>query len=180
MNFKKIPPMKFKDPLHAGCLQTHKEENAMPLQKLYSVEEIAQITSVTTRTIRNYLRNGILKGRKIGGQWRFSLEDIETMMNQTNGAFQENSRRIVGDFIDSVYTPFPQSISVCTIADVPCTQEKAAQISKTLCALWNQPASRGTFRYDYLEDAQTARYTLIAPIELVQTALALLQQEAEA
>ena len=45
----------------------------MPLQKLYSVEEIAQMTSVTTRTIRNYLRNGILKGRKIGGQWRFSL-----------------------------------------------------------------------------------------------------------
>ena len=41
-------------------------------------------------------------------------------------------------------------------------------------------ASRGTFRYDYLEDAQTARYTLIAPIELVQTALALLQKEAEA
>ena len=148
----------------------------MPLQKLYSVEEIAQMTSVTTRTIRNYLRNGILKGRKIGGQWRFSLEDIETMINQTNGAFQENSR----DFIDSVYTPFPQSTSVCTIADVPCTQEKAAQISKTLCALWNQPASRGTFRYDYLEDAQTARYTLIAPIELVQTALALLQKEAEA
>lgn len=115
----------------------------MPLQKLYSVEEIAQMTSVTTRTIRNYLRNGILKGKKIGGQWRFSLEDIEAMINQTNGTSLENSRRIVRDFIDSVYTPFPQSIFVCTIADVPCTQEKAAQISKTLCALWNQPASRG-------------------------------------
>ncbi len=102
----------------------------MPLQKLYSVEEIAQMTSVTTRTIRNYLRNGILKGRKIGGQWRFSLEDIETMINQTNGAFQENSRRIVRDFIDSVYTPFPQSIPVCTIADVPCTKEKLHKSAK--------------------------------------------------
>ena len=101
------------------------------------------------------------------------------MMNQTNSAFQDNSRRLVRAFIDSVYAPFPQSISVCTIADVPCSGEKAAQISKTLCALWNQPTSRGTFRYDYLEDAQTARYTLTAPIELVQTALALLQQEAE-
>ena len=152
----------------------------MPLQKLYSVEEIAQMTSVTTRTIRNYLRNGILKGKKIGGQWRFSLEDIEAMINQTNGTSLENSRRIVRDFLDSAYASFPQSISVCTIADVPCTQEKAAQISKTLCALWNQPTSRGTFRYDYLEDEQTARYTLIAPLELVQAALAILQQEAEA
>lgn len=70
----------------------------MPLQKLYSVEEIAQMTSVTTRTIRNYLRNGILKGKKIGGQWRFSLEDIEAMINQTNGTSLENSRRIVPGF----------------------------------------------------------------------------------
>lgn len=152
----------------------------MPLQKLYSVEEIAQMTSVTTRTIRNYLRNGILKGKKIGGQWRFSLEDIEAMINQTNGTSLENSRHIVRDFLDSAYASFPQSISVCTIADVPCTREKASQISKTLCALWNQPTSRGTFRYDYLEDEQTARYTLIAPLELVQAALAILQQEAEA
>ena len=43
----------------------------MAFEKLYSVEEIAKMTSVTTRTIRNYLRNGILTGTKIGGQWRF-------------------------------------------------------------------------------------------------------------
>ena len=154
-----------------------KEEYAMPLEKLYSVEEIAQMTSVTTRTIRNYLRSGILKGRKIGGQWRFRLEDIENMMNQANHAFRENSGRIVRDFIDSVYTPFPQSISVCTMADVPCSKEKAEQLSKTLCDLWNQQTAHGTFRYDYLEDVQTARYTLLAPLELVQTALAVLQRE---
>ena len=149
----------------------------MPLQKLYSVEEIAQMTSVTTRTIRNYLRNGILKGKKIGGQWRFSLEDIEAMINQTNGTSLENSRRIVRDFLDGVYASFPQSISVCTMADVPCSKEKAEQLSKTLCDLWNQQTAHGAFRYDYLEDVQTARYTLLAPLELVQTALAVLQRE---
>lgn len=151
----------------------------MSLEKLYSVEEIAQMTSVTTRTIRNYLRNGILKGRKIGGQWRFSLEDVEDMMNQSGNASRENSTRIVRDFIDSVYTPFPQSISVCTLADVPCSKEKAEQMSKTLCELWNQKNACGTFRYDYLDDAQTARYTFIAPMDSVQTALAVLQREAE-
>ena len=33
----------------------------MALEKLYSVEEVAEMTAVTTRTIRNYLRKGVLK-----------------------------------------------------------------------------------------------------------------------
>jgi excisionase family DNA binding protein len=41
-------------------------------EKMYTVEDIAQITSMTARTIRNYLKDGTLKGRKIGGQWRFT------------------------------------------------------------------------------------------------------------
>ena len=54
----------------------------MALEKLYSVEEVAEMTAVTTRTIRNYLRKGVLTGTKIGGQWRFRQEDIMHMFNQ--------------------------------------------------------------------------------------------------
>ena len=61
----------------------------MPLEKLYTVEEIAQMASVTTRTIRNYLRLGILKGRKIGGQWRFSQEDVTEMLNHKEAAAEQ-------------------------------------------------------------------------------------------
>lgn len=51
--------------------------------KLYSVEEVAQELQVTTRTIRNYLRDGRLQGTKIGGQWRFSKEDLYQMIGDT-------------------------------------------------------------------------------------------------
>ena len=58
----------------------------MALEKLYSVEEVAEMTAVTTRTIRNYLRKGVLTGTKIGGQWRFRQEDIMHMFNQEKNA----------------------------------------------------------------------------------------------
>ena len=51
------------------------------MEKLYTVEDIANMTSTTSRTIRNYLKDGLLKGKKIGGQWRFTEEDIKNFMD---------------------------------------------------------------------------------------------------
>ena len=152
----------------------------MALEKLYSVEDVAEMTSVTTRTIRNYLRSGILKGTKIGGQWRFRQEDIMNMLNQENllSEIRETSKRIVRDFLDEQYTPFSESVSVCTVADVACTKERAKKLSKTLCELWKQSSIPGiTFRYDYLEDLQAARFTFVTPLLLTEKALSVLHQE---
>ncbi|MGM8370207.1 helix-turn-helix domain-containing protein, partial (plasmid) [Clostridium perfringens] len=43
-------------------------------EKLYTIEDIAKMTRLTSRTIRNYLKDGILEGKKIGGQWRFTMK----------------------------------------------------------------------------------------------------------
>ena len=94
----------------------------MALEKLYSVEEVAEMTAVTTRTIS-------------------------------------------------------ELVSICTVADVACTKEQAKAMSKTLCELWKQADIRGiTFRYDYLEDSEAARFTLVAPLTLTENALAVLHQ----
>ena len=151
----------------------------MALEKLYSVEEVAEMTAVTTRTIRNYLRNGVLTGTKIGGQWRFRQEDVMRMFNQENSAsdFRENSSRIVRDFLDEQYTPFSESVSVCTVADVACAKEQAKAMGKTLCELWKQANIQEiTLRYDYLEDSQAARFTFVAPLSLTEKAFAVLHQ----
>lgn len=152
----------------------------MAFEKLYSVEEIAEMTSVTTRTIRNYLRNGILTGTKIGGQWRFRQEDVMNMLNQENMSsdVRETSKRIVKDFLNEQYTPFSESVSVCTVADVSCSKAHAKKMGKTLFDLWNQANIQGSnFRYDYLEESQTARFTFIAPLTLTEKALSVLHQE---
>lgn len=46
-------------------------------QETYTTEELANLLGVTTRTIRNYLREGKIKGYKIGGKWQFYKQDIE-------------------------------------------------------------------------------------------------------
>lgn len=47
---------------------------------IYTTNEVAEMFGVTTRTIRNYLKDGRLQGRKIGGSWRFSQEDLENFI----------------------------------------------------------------------------------------------------
>lgn len=51
------------------------------IEKLYTVEEVAELASVTGRTIRNYQKSGRLTGRKIGGQWRFSEDEVQRLLS---------------------------------------------------------------------------------------------------
>ena len=60
-----------------------REETMEEFEKLFTVEDIAQMTSLTSRTIRNYLKNGTLQGNKIGGQWRFTMDNIRQLFNNS-------------------------------------------------------------------------------------------------
>jgi len=92
------------------------------MEKLLTVEDIAKMTSMTTRTIRNYLKDGILKGRKIGGQWRFTEEDIKNFMD--SGKFTEEHniqlKQDILDFIDGVndWAGNIGEIQACSIIDL--------------------------------------------------------------
>ena len=70
----------------------------------YTISDIAKMTKLTDRTIRNYLAKGNLKGMKIGGQWRFSKNDIYSLFN--NDKFEDDMKQKtlqnIVDFFDSV------------------------------------------------------------------------------
>ena len=69
----------------------------------YTISDIAKMTKLTDRTIRNYLAKGNLKGMKIGGQWRFSKNDIYSLFN--NDKFEDDMKQKtlqnIVDFFDS-------------------------------------------------------------------------------
>ena len=44
--------------------------------KLYSVEELSEILDIQETTIRRYLRDGRLKGRKLARRWYVSEESL--------------------------------------------------------------------------------------------------------
>ena len=69
----------------------------------YTISDIAKMTKLTDRTIRNYLAKGNLKGMKMGGQWRFSKNDIYSLFN--NDKFEDDMKQKtlqnIVDFFDS-------------------------------------------------------------------------------
>ncbi|MDY4307571.1 helix-turn-helix domain-containing protein [Enterococcus mundtii] len=50
------------------------------MKNYYSVNEVAEILGVTTRSVRNYLREGKLQGIKVGGKWKFSEENLSEFL----------------------------------------------------------------------------------------------------
>ena len=118
----------------------------MALEKLYSVEVSREMTAVTTRTIRNYLRNGILTGTKIGGQWRFRQEDV---MNVQSGKiclqmFVKPANVSFATFNEQ-HIPFSESVPSAPSQMSPASRS-TQKMGKTLCDLWNQAnIQRSTF-----------------------------------
>ena len=49
---------------------------------LYSVLDLAEMLNVTTVSIRNYIKQGHLKGQKVMGRWFVSEKDLEEFFNK--------------------------------------------------------------------------------------------------
>lgn len=71
--------------------------------KYYSVQDIAKVTGLTSRTIRNYIKDGKLKGKKIGSQWRFTEEDVKSLFNtpEVSGKIKDFFNKSLNDLLDS-------------------------------------------------------------------------------
>ena len=48
--------------------------------KLYSVEDLVKILSLSDRTVRAYLRAGKIRGRKIGLRWRVTEDNLKKFL----------------------------------------------------------------------------------------------------
>lgn len=60
-------------------------------QTYHTGKEVAEMLGVTTRTIRNYLKEGKLKGTKFGGRWNFTQADIDDYIQQEEQQYKSNS-----------------------------------------------------------------------------------------
>lgn len=51
-----------------------------PVEKLYTADEAAAYLKVTLRTIRQWLKDGSLKGSKVGKAWLIRESDIQAFI----------------------------------------------------------------------------------------------------
>ena len=148
-------------------------------EKLYTVEDIAKMTSFTSRTIRNYLKNGILQGRKIGGQWRFTMENIKQLFSNSIflGDMSRENRQRVLNFLHGADTILQGKIQVCTIIDCYCESPEAGkQIYEKLVKVINtkKDKSSAKFDYEFLPKTKKARFTLFGNPDFITKNLQLL------
>ncbi len=150
------------------------------LGKLYTVEDIAKMTSFTSRTIRNYLKDGSLKGKKIGGQWRFTMDNIKGLFGNSQVLSDLNShkKQQILDFIDGVNTDIEGKIQVCTIVDYYCENQKAGHkmYEKLVTVINNREDNSppAKFDFEFIEKESKARFTLFGEPDYIIKTLQLL------
>lgn len=49
--------------------------------KLYTLKQLAVMLKVTERTMHTYIKDGRLKGQKIGGTWQITQTNLEKFLN---------------------------------------------------------------------------------------------------
>jgi len=149
------------------------------IKKLYTVENIAEMTGLTSRTIRNYLKDGSLKGSKIGGQWRFTMDNIKKLFDDANflNDVTNHKKQQVLDFIDGVNTDIVGKVQVCTIVDCYCDNAKAVKqlYEKLVVTIKNsQDNIPKKFDYEFIEKEGKARFTLFGEPKFIIKTLQLL------
>ena len=145
------------------------------MDKLYTVDDIAQMTMMTSRTIRNYIKDGILKGRKIGGQWRFTEEDIKNLMN--NGTYKvdysSTLKQDILDFIDGTNDFVKGDLQACTIVDLyqdtDIVDEKQKKLLEFINSHSDMPNNWMSFSSEYIESESKTRIVIFGqPMYLIE------------
>ena len=119
------------------------------MKESYSINDLAMITSLSTRTLRNYLNMGFLQGNKENGTWVFSHEQVQEFMENkaVKPAMRAKKNGIILDFIST--KPDKQD-KMCTILDLP--TKEAVSASTFFCRKISecQPEAELQFASDML------------------------------
>ena len=113
----------------------------------YNLNDVAMITGLTTRTLRNYLKMDLLKGEKVDGNWSFTEEELDVFMSNpvVKQAIKTKRNAVVYDFLSD---PFKKGNRICTIMDLPVSDAEALETAGFFCDLVNKSGSDITFTYN--------------------------------
>ncbi len=147
---------------------------------MLTLKDLASMTNMTPRTIQNYLAKGLLKGIKVGGQWRFTEEQIEAFYNQGPVA---DTLKVVQDHrlntqVESHMIPDHRLSTLTAIWDVKIEDEKPLKLLvDQLTTVIREEIKSGldNFSFNYNEQQQLARFTFIGETETIKRLLEVLQ-----
>ena len=144
------------------------------MSEFYSINDLAQMTGLTTRTLRNYINAGALTGEKDEGVWRFSGRDLEAFFADPGAqrAVRAAQKAILYDFL---LDERKKSAQICAVIDVPTDEPK--RISSFFCEKMKAEAFGESIQFAYEREQTQARVTLRGGISDVHRLLSAYESE---
>lgn len=127
------------------------------MKETYNLNDLAIMTGLTTRTLRNHLRQGTLTGEKRDGAWTFTTEDIEAFMEnpQIRKLLESHRNAAVFDFLAD---GFKTANRACVILDYAVDDAEGEAISRFYCDCANREVS--DIQFSYARDRGLSRVIL--------------------
>lgn len=133
------------------------------MDRTYDLNELAMMSGLTTRTLRNYLHQGLLEGNKVNGVWQFTVEEIEGFFAEP---FVKEALRIKrsGVVFDFLADSKKKAGRACVILDRPVSRKEGDGISAFFC---RQMETAEDVQFNYYWDNGNARVILSGAEEQV-------------
>lgn len=135
------------------------------MKELFTIEDLSIMTMLSTRTLRNYIAQGFLYGKKIEGAWRFTAEDVETFFKEVfvNQSIQSKKNGIVFNYMSNDAI---EENSVCSIYDYTnIERDEAETICKRMMGLVNSNQyGKVMFSYSFNDKRKRVRIILTGAI----------------
>ncbi len=97
------------------------------MKEAFSLNDLAMITGLSTRTIRTYITTGFLSGEKIDGAWVFTHEQVLAFIENkaVQPSIKAKKNAIVFDFLGT--KPYNND-KMCTILDLAAKEALTASV----------------------------------------------------
>lgn len=102
------------------------------MERTYNLNEVALMSGFTDRTLRNYLKQGLLHGEKTDGVWHFTDEDLQEFFSDP---YVKEGLRIkrTGTVYDFLAGSRQKDGGACVILDIPAGFVQSQKISDFFC-----------------------------------------------
>jgi hypothetical protein len=125
-----------------------KKKRGFIMKDYFTIDDLATMTMLSTRTLRNYIKLGFLEGEKPDGIWKFTEEEIGAFLKNdfVRQSIQSKKNGIVFDFMAN---DVKQDDMVCSIYDYnEVDQEEADKICTNMLGLVNSN-QYGNLRFSF-------------------------------
>lgn len=145
--------------------------------KFYTVDQISEMLNIHPKTVRKYVREGKLRGTKVGKQWRITGHDLSLFVEGEGSIALDNFHEPTNSIseIHAGSTENSHKVTVSTVIDILVhSKDEVDRISNTVLAVMNSKDpqyGKSTINIQYIEKSHKLRIMLWGTIHFIEALL---------